>query len=75
MIAHAQHTPGRANAAELCQFWSAHLDTLERHLSASTWALAAVPVVLIAYPIAQIVIPAVLHGIVPDVVRNVLNWI
>jgi len=31
--------------------------------------------VLIAYPIARIVIPAVLNGIVPDVVRTVLNLI
>jgi hypothetical protein len=32
-------------------------------------------VVLIAYPIARIAIPAILHGIVPDVVRTVLNLI
>ena len=57
------------------QYWSAHVDALDRHLSAKTWALAAVTVVLIAYPIARIVIPAVFNGIVPDVVRNVLNLI
>jgi hypothetical protein len=51
------------------------VDALDRHLSAKTWALAAVTVVLIAYPIARIVIPAVLNGMVPDVVRNVLNVI
>jgi len=28
---------------------------------------------LILYPIARIAIPAILHGIVPDVVRTVLN--
>jgi hypothetical protein len=51
------------------------VDALERHLSAHTWALAAVTVVLIVYPIARIVIPAVLNGIVPEVVRTVLNLI
>src|SRR6266567_1474982 len=64
-----------ARGAQFCRFWSAHVDALERHLSANTWALAAVTVVLIAYPIARIVIPAVLNGIVPDVVRTVLNLI
>ena len=75
-----QYTPIPASAMQLCQFWSTHVDALERHLSASTWALAAVTVVLIAYPLARIAIPAILHdivahGIVPDVVRNVFNLI
>ncbi len=69
------YTPGLASAVQLCSFWSAHVDALERHLSANTWALAAVAVVLIAYPIARIVIPAMLQGIVPNVVRTVLNLI
>jgi hypothetical protein len=75
MTVREQYTPDPACGAQLCQFWSAHVDALERHLSANTWALAAVTVVLIAYPIARIVIPAVLNGIVPDVVRTVLNLI
>lgn len=63
-----------ASAAEFSQRWSAHLDALERHLSAKRWALAALPVVLAAYPIARIIIPAVLHFVVvPDVVRTLLN--
>jgi hypothetical protein len=70
-----EYTPGPASAVQLCRFWSAHVDALERHLSANTWALAAVTVVLIAYPIARIVIPAIINGIVPDVVRTVLNVI
>jgi hypothetical protein len=70
-----EYTPVPAGAAQFCRFWSAHLDALERHLSANTWALASVTVVLIAYPIARIVIPPILHGIVPDVVRNVLKLI
>jgi len=75
---HEQYKPGPASAVQLCQFWSARVDALEHHLSANTWALAAVTVVVIAYPIARVVIPAILHdlvphGIVPDVVRTVLN--
>jgi hypothetical protein len=75
MAALEQYISGPAGEAQICGLWSAHVDALERHLSAKTWALAAVTVVLIAYPIARIVIPAVLNGIVPDVVRNVLNVI
>ena len=70
-----QYTSGPASAMQLCRLWSVRVDALERHLSAKTWALAVVPVVLIAYPIARIVIPAILHGIVPDMVRTVLKLI
>jgi hypothetical protein len=64
-----------ANAVQFCLFWSAHVDALERHLSANTWALAAATLALIAYPIVRMAIPVILHGIVPDVVRTVLNLI
>ena len=71
-----------ASAAQFCQLWSDHVDALERHLSAKMWALAVASVVLMAYPILRIAIPAVvhdivivLHGIVPDVVRTVLSLI
>jgi hypothetical protein len=70
-----QYTPGPASAVQFSQFWSARVDALERHLSANTWAMAAVTVVVIAYPIARMVIPGLLHGIVPDVVRTMLNLI
>ena len=75
-----EYTPNPASAEQFCRLWSAHVDALERHLSANTWALVAVTVVLIAYPIARIAIPAILHGIVPhgivpDAVRTVLNLI
>jgi len=43
--------------------------------SSNSWALAAVTVVLIAYPLARVVIPAVVHAVVPQVVRTVLNLI
>ena len=69
-----QYSPGSASAMQACQLWSDHVDALERHLSANTWALA-VAVVLIVYPIARIVIPAILQVVVPDAVRTVLNLI
>jgi hypothetical protein len=76
MIDHAQYTTYPGSATPLGQLWSAHLDALDRHLSVNTWALLAVSVVLIAYPIMRILLPGVLHGIVlPDVVRTVLNLI
>jgi hypothetical protein len=70
-----QYAPGPASTVQFFRLWSAHVDALERHLSAKTSALAAVTAVLIAYPIARIVIPAILHSIVPDAVRSVLNLI
>ncbi len=73
MSASVQYTTGPVSAELFCQLWSARADALERHLSANTWALGAATAVLIAYPIARIVIPAILQGIVPDVVRTVLN--
>jgi len=73
MIDRTQYTSGPASPAQFCRLWSARVDALEDHLSANTWALAALTVMLIAYPMARMVIPAVLHHIVPDVVRAVLN--
>ena len=75
MTDHTQYAAGPASAAQFCQFWSAHMDALERHLSAKMWAVAAAAVVLATYPIARILIPAVLHAVVPDVVRTVLHLI
>jgi len=73
-----QYTLSPADAAQLSRVWSGHVDALERHLSVNTWALWAVTVVLMAYPITRILIPAVLHNIVnfvPDVVRTMLHLI
>jgi hypothetical protein len=75
MSDHELYSMGPASAVQLCRFWSSRVDALERHLSANRWALAALTVLLIAYPIARIVIPAILHGIVPDAVWTVLNLI
>ena len=73
MIHREQYASGTVSAAQFCQSWSTHVDALDRHLSSSVWAMAAVTVVLIAYPIARVLIPALLHAVVPDVVQNVLN--
>jgi hypothetical protein len=75
MSTHTHYTLDPASAAQCCRLWSAHVEALDRHLATDKWALAAVTFVLIAYPIARIVSPAILHGIVPDVVRTVLNLI
>ena len=75
MTNQVQYAPSPASAEQFCQIWSTHVDALDRHLSVNTWALRALTVVLIAYPIARIVVPSLLHGIVPDVIRAVLNWI
>lgn len=71
-----------ASSAQLCRLWSDHVDALERHLSTKMWALTAASVLLIAYPILRIAIPAVFHGtvtvlngIMPDVVRTVMSLI
>ena len=72
---HKQYAPNRASAAQFYRLWSAHVDALDRHLSANTWALWAVTMVVVAYPIARIVMPAAFHDIVPEVVRTVLNLI
>ena len=70
-----QYASGPLSAAQFGEFWSAHVDALEHHLSTKKWVLAALTVVLIAYPVGRILIPAVLHLAVPDVVRTVLNLI
>ena len=75
MTTYAQSAPDPASAAQSCRLWSAHVDALDRHLATDTWALAAVTVALMAYPIARIVTPAVFHGVLPNVVRTVLHLI
>jgi len=39
------------------------------------WLLMVLPLVVAAYPVARIVIPAVVHAVVPEVVRSVLTLI
>jgi len=45
------------------------------NLPTKTWVLIVVPAIVLAYPIAKIVVPAVIHAVVPEVVRNVLSVI
>jgi hypothetical protein len=35
--------------------------------------LVVLPLVVLAYPVVTIVVPAIIHAIVPDVVRSVLS--
>ena len=72
---YTRYAPSPNSGMQSCQFWSAHVDALDRHLATDKWALAAVSVVLIACPIARMVTPALLHSLVPDVVRTVLHLI
>jgi len=45
------------------------------NLPTRTWVLLVVPAVVLAYPIACIVVPAVVRAVVPEVVRSVLSVI
>ena len=45
------------------------------NLPMTIWLLLVVPAVAVAYPVARIVVPAVLRAVVPEVVRTVLNVI
>lgn len=40
-----------------------------------TWLLIVLPVVAIGYPVVCVVVPAVVHAVVPEVVRTVLSVI
>jgi hypothetical protein len=45
------------------------------NLSTRTWLLFVVPAVVIAYPVIRMVVPAVVHAVVPEAVRAVLSVI
>jgi hypothetical protein len=45
------------------------------NLSAGAWAMLSALLVVIGYPVAVVVVPAVLRVVVPEVVRNVLSQI
>ncbi|HUA14919.1 MAG TPA: hypothetical protein VMG31_06455 [Verrucomicrobiae bacterium] len=45
------------------------------NLPMRTWLLLVAPAVVIAYPVARLVLPAVMHAVVPQVVRTLLNVI
>jgi hypothetical protein len=39
------------------------------------WLLIVIGAVLLSYPVVRIVVPAVVHAVVPEVVRTVLSAI
>ncbi len=45
------------------------------NLPMRTWLLLVLPAIAIAYPVARIVVPAVVRAVVPEVVRSVLHII
>jgi hypothetical protein len=45
------------------------------NLPTKTWLLLVVPAVLLAYPLVTIVLPCVIHAVVPEAVRTVLSMI
>ena len=45
------------------------------NLPTRLWVLLVIPAVLIAYPVARIVVPVVVRAVVPEVVRSVLGLI
>ena len=45
------------------------------NLPTKGWILLVVPALLIAYPVARVVVPAVIRAVVPEVVRSVLSVI
>ncbi len=49
--------------------------TYFNNLPTKTWLLLVLPVVALGYPIARIVVPAVVRAVVPEVVRSVLSVI
>jgi len=51
------------------------MKTYFNNLPTKTWLLVVIPAVVLAYPVARIVVPAVLHAVVPEVVRSVLSVI
>lgn len=45
------------------------------NLPIRVWLLLVVPAVIVAYPLGRIVIPAVVHAVLPEAVRTVLSMI
>jgi hypothetical protein len=43
------------------------------NLPEKMWALLVLPIAAIAYPVVTIVIPAIIHALVPEAVRSVLS--
>ncbi len=45
------------------------------NLPTTSWLLVVLAAVIVAYPIAQVLVPTVVHAVVPDAVRTLLKLI
>jgi len=45
------------------------------NLPTKRWLLLVMPAVVLAYPVGRIVVPALVHAVVPEVVRTLLQVI
>lgn len=43
------------------------------NLPTKTWLLLVIPAVILAYPVGRVLIPCLIHAIVPQVVQSVLS--
>lgn len=43
------------------------------NLRAKAWVLLAIPAMLLGYPLVRCVLPAVVHAVIPEAVRQVLS--
>jgi hypothetical protein len=51
------------------------MKTSYKNRASTVWALLAIPLVVLAYPVVTVVVPAVLHAVVPESVRTVLSML
>jgi len=51
------------------------MKTYLENLPLRTWLVLALSVIALGYPIARMVLPAVVHAVVPEVVQSVLKVI
>jgi hypothetical protein len=49
------------------------MKTVLSNSSSTLWALVAIPLIAVAYPVVTIVVPVVLRALVPESVRAVLS--
>ena len=51
------------------------MKTYFNNLSPMVWALLAIPVVALAHPVVTILVPALIHALLPEPVRAVLSML
>ena len=49
--------------------------TYLHNLPMRIWLMVVVPAIVVAYPVVRVVLPCVIHAVVPEVVRSVLSVI